>query len=187
MRCFLIFLSLSFFLQADDFIASGPVGEVVIKNMPDMVMIESELHGKTRTTALGNAYRQCSRYLAMIDSPIRYPILLQLPEWESKKRESTALLQMVVNEHLSLRDPKEKGLRINIVPPITVVSIAFRGSYTFENWEDAVQKLRDHLQKINVPPSGPPRHLLYSNPDWTPEFLRLSEAQIPIPANFQAP
>ncbi len=187
MRYFLIFLFAMSALCASDFLASGPTGEIVIKNIPELIVVESELHEKSHLPALSSAHRKCSRYLATVDSPLRYPFLLQFPDWDTKKRETSIFFQMLLNKHLALRDPKESGMRIRATPAMTVVSLAYRGAYTLEKWEEAVQELRDHLKKINTPASGPPRHLLYSNPDWTPEFLRLSEAQIPIPANFQSP
>jgi effector-binding domain-containing protein len=65
-------------------------------------------------------------------------------------------------------------------PPMTVVSIGIQGAYTWESYEQNLQKLQDWLQEhpeyVIV---GPPRRFFYNSP-MTAEAIKISEVQIPI-------
>jgi effector-binding domain-containing protein len=64
--------------------------------------------------------------------------------------------------------------------PMTVVSIGVRGAYTWESYEQNLQKLKDWLQQHpEYEIVGPPRRFFYNSP-MTPESAKISEVQIPI-------
>jgi hypothetical protein len=64
--------------------------------------------------------------------------------------------------------------------PMTVVSIGVRGPYTWESYEQNLQKLQDWLkQHPEYKIVGPPRRFFYNSP-MTPESTKISEVQIPI-------
>jgi effector-binding domain-containing protein len=68
--------------------------------------------------------------------------------------------------------------------PMTVVSIGVRGAYTWESYEQNLQKLKDWLQQHpEYEIVGPPRRFFYNSP-MTPEATKISEVQIPIELRY---
>ncbi|MEB3342131.1 heme-binding protein [Okeania sp.] len=64
--------------------------------------------------------------------------------------------------------------------PMTVVSIGVQGGYSWESYQQNLQKLKHWLaQHPEYEVVSPPRRLLYNSP-MTPEDLKRSEVQIPI-------
>lgn len=64
--------------------------------------------------------------------------------------------------------------------PMKVVSIGVQGAYSWESYEQNLQKLKDWLvQHPEYEVAGPPRRLLYNSP-MTPEYMKRSEVQIEI-------
>ncbi|NEN90826.1 MAG: ABC transporter substrate-binding protein [Okeania sp. SIO3H1] len=64
--------------------------------------------------------------------------------------------------------------------PMTVVSIGVQGAYSWESYEQNLQKLKEWLaQHPEYEVVSPPRRLLYNSP-MTPEDLKRSEVQIEI-------
>ena len=64
--------------------------------------------------------------------------------------------------------------------PMTVVSIGVGGAYTWESYENNLQKLKNWLQEHpEYEIAGPPRRFFYNSP-MTPEAIKISEVQIPI-------
>ena len=64
--------------------------------------------------------------------------------------------------------------------PMKVVSIGVQGAYSWESYEENLQRLKEWLaQHPEYEIAGPPRRLLYNSP-MTPEYLKRSEVQIEI-------
>ena len=75
---------------------------------------------------------------------------------------------------------EEKGVRIVDQPPQDWVSVAVRGTYTGERFDEACEKLRGWLAKeAEWEAVGEPRLLGFNSP-FVPSFLRYSEVQIPV-------
>jgi effector-binding domain-containing protein len=72
------------------------------------------------------------------------------------------------------------AVSVTETPPMTVVSIGLQGAYTWESYENNLQKLKDwlkeHPEYVIV---GPPRRFFYNSP-MTAEAIKISEVQIPI-------
>jgi hypothetical protein len=68
------------------------------------------------------------------------------------------------------------------VPPMTVVSIGVKGSYTMSTMLPALKKLEAWLKTEGREwvAEGQPRRLFYNNPMWRPGWTLNSEVQIPI-------
>jgi effector-binding domain-containing protein len=78
----------------------------------------------------------------------------------------------------------DPAVAVTDTAPMTVVSIGVCGAYTWESYEQNLQKLKDWLKQH--PESeivGPPRRLFYNSP-MTPEATKISEVQIPIAVRY---
>lgn len=72
------------------------------------------------------------------------------------------------------------AVTVTDTPPMTVVSIGVGGAYTWESYENNLQKLKNWLQQHpEYSIVGPPRRFFYNSP-MTPEAMKISEVQIPI-------
>jgi effector-binding domain-containing protein len=72
------------------------------------------------------------------------------------------------------------AVEVRDTSPMTVVSIGVGGAYTWESYENNLQKLKDWLQEHpEYEIVGPPRRFFYNSP-MTPEATKISEVQIPI-------
>ncbi len=74
----------------------------------------------------------------------------------------------------------DSQVMVRDTPPMKVVSIGVLGAYSWESYEENLQKLQEWLaQHPEYEVAGPPRRLLYNSP-MTPEYLKRSEVQIAI-------
>jgi hypothetical protein len=75
---------------------------------------------------------------------------------------------------------KDGEVQVIDIPANTVLSIAVRGAYTKQNWEENVAKLKRWLDNHkDWQAAGPSRYLGFNSP-FVPRFLRYGEIQIPI-------
>ncbi|HEX8916754.1 MAG TPA: heme-binding protein [Humisphaera sp.] len=75
------------------------------------------------------------------------------------------------------------NVRVADLPPVTVVSVTVRGSYSAKTVAETVGKLRAYVaaRPTEWEVAGPPRLLGYNSP-FVPWFLRVSEVQLPVRA-----
>jgi effector-binding domain-containing protein len=179
-RAFLFFLLSVISLRADDLLPCSELNQISVKTIPAYTAIEAEVSGNPET-AWESGFRQDTRYLARINSPFSYPILISYPEEGNANSSQTAtLVQLIVSAENQISVPKEKGLQIVQVPSTAVACYAYRGAYTSENYKLYLGKILAHLKEEGISQAGPPRHLLYSNTSWIPSWWRVSEIQVPI-------
>lgn len=128
-------------------------------------------------------FRKAARYVKAAGDEIRYPIIVNYPDWEKAEPESPTTLKvhLIMDPSGRFPMPREKDIGVVEVPEATVAGYAFQGAYTFENQRDALKKIRAFLQEEKIPAIGPPRVVYYSNVDWTMPMFLISEVQVPIP------
>lgn len=72
------------------------------------------------------------------------------------------------------------NVKVTDYPAMTVISAGIQGAYTWENYQNHLQKLQNWLaENPEYQIAGPPRRLLYNSP-MTPEQMKRSEVQIPV-------
>ena len=78
--------------------------------------------------------------------------------------------------------PKEiaQNIRVEDVPPMTVVSLGLQGSYSYQSYRENLEKLKNWLrQHREYEVVGEPRRFFYDGP-YIPDAIKRSEIQIPI-------
>ena len=120
---------------------------------------------------------------AAADFSLLYPLIVVYPDWEANPGQAAQrlLVQSILSPQPRFPEPREKGLRIVEIPALTVAAYAYRGPYTLDRFQKALTAIHSYLKAKNIPATGPPRHLYYSNVDWSLGWWRLSEVQVPIP------
>ena len=84
-------------------------------------------------------------------------------------------------------DPKDERVRIEDVPPMTVVAVGMRGPYKMGRMNKGITQLRDWLaQQSDWEAAGEPRTLFYNGPEASSRDL-WSEVQIPVRQVGSAP
>lgn len=163
------------------------LNEVSIRQIPAYNAIEAEITG-TVEKSWGKGFRQDARYLSTVTSPLLYPVLINLPDWEDHPPQpsGTMYVQLILKDEPNYGIPREKGLSVLSFPPRMVAYYAWEGPYNYENFTNALTKIRAELAHRGIPSSGPPRILIYRNPDWTLDRWCLGEVEIPVPDKISA-
>jgi hypothetical protein len=172
-------------LRGEDLLPMGEIDHVAVRELPAYTAIESEVLGPVETI-WEKAYRQDARYVAAVHGQPGWPVVVIYPDWETKPPEKSArlLVQLVLNTEINpdKLDTHTIGMKITAMPSATVVSCAYRGTYTLENFKAALARIEAYIQEKELKPIGPPRHLYFSNTAWTPSFMRVSEVEVPVAA-----
>lgn len=172
----------------EELISLAPLDEITIRRIPAFPVVDAEVIGDIEID-WEPALRKCARYAAQASQEFRRPVVIIYPEWETKEPQRSGKMQvrLLLDPRGKLPAPIHKGVGILEMPATYVAAYAYRGAYTRENLVRALTKIRKFLKERRITASGPPRYLLHSNTDWTPQWLRVSEVQVPIPNQAPAP
>jgi DNA gyrase inhibitor GyrI len=74
------------------------------------------------------------------------------------------------------------NIRIEDVPPMTVVSLGLQGGYDFDSYQQGLTRLKEWLaEHPSYRAISSPRRFFYDGP-YVPDPLKRSEIQIPVEA-----
>lgn len=177
-----LFVSGCGLVQKESWFPPSPLLEVTVRQLPAFQAIEAIGEGRVDRD-WDDGFRQNARYLATISSPLRYPVILSLPVWQEAEPQLKCefFVQLILPEQADYRAPREKGLALINSASGSVACYAWQGAYSYENMMRAHTKVREFLSAQRIPVSGPPRVLLYHNPDWMPQAWCVGEVQVPVP------
>lgn len=111
----------------------------------------------------------------------RYPsmTLKELPRGKPDEVGQVEVSFLYRNEDVRPKQVAE-GIKVEIHPSITVVSIGISGPYTYASYQENLAHLRNWLAKHpSYVVAGLPRRFFYDSP-FTPDAIKRSEVQIPI-------
>ena len=174
-------------MQKDSWIPPSVINEVIVRQLPAYNAIEAEVKGNLEHV-WNKGFRQDARYLSLVQSPLQYPVLINLPDWEDNPPApwGTFYVQLILKDEANYDTPQEKGLSVVSFNARMVACYAWQGPYTYDRFVSAVEKVRRTLKKRGIPVAGPPRILLHTNPDWSLSSWCIGEVQIPVPDNITA-
>ncbi|EAW37466.1 heme-binding protein [Lyngbya sp. PCC 8106] len=113
-------------------------------------------------------------------SPVetRYPISTLDPN--NTNREGEAWVSFLYRDTDTYPKEIADNIKVEDIPPMTVVSLGLRGSYDYRSYQENIKKLHNWLkQNPEYTIVGEPRRFFYDSP-FIPEALKRSEIQIPI-------
>jgi len=176
-----------------EFPPPGPVDKVMIKDYPTyrVARVKSGPTGLKRGT--NEMFGPLFNHIKRNDIPMTAPVEIGYSGQNEvvtgftrgaanpPEAESMAFLYGVATWGQVGADKADPRVVVEDVPPMTVLSIGVRGSYTESNMSAALEKLRLWLAKNpgRVRVTGPPRYLAYNSP-FVPGFLRYGEVQLPV-------
>ena len=147
-------------------------GERELKTLPAARWMRTE-SSKDYFSADNGLFMQLFRYIDSNKIPMTAPV-------EAGIRPGTMVFYL--DEASAKRaDLAETPLvKLSSVPERRVAAIGIRGSYSRENYEEALAELRAWLAKrTDVKPAGEP-YAVYWNSPFVPFFLKHSEVHIPV-------
>ena len=156
------------------------IGVIEIKQYPQYRAVTYTHSGDLRA-ATGAAFNPLFQHISSNQIAMTTPVEARYATTQgysgALSQAEVSFLYPAPNIAPSTTDP---AVAVTDTAPMTVISIGVRGAYTWESYEQNLQKLQDWLkQHPEYEIVGPPRRFFYHSP-MTPEATKISEVQIPI-------
>ncbi len=160
-------------------------GEIEVKRYPAYRAATVRRTGEL-SQAANRAFSPLFRHISANDVSMTAPVEIRYPlsTLEAKQGASPDDGEAYVSFLYRTTDiyPEQvaQGIQVEDMAPMTVVSLGYRGGYSFQSYEQGLQRLKVWLgkrQEYQV--VSPPRRLFYDGP-YIPDPLKRSEIQIPI-------
>ena len=156
-------------------------GQIEVKSYPAYRAATYGYSGELSQAAnagFGPLYNHISANEISMTSPVetRYPTTLESPG--SDRGEATVSFLYRSTDIT----PQETAQNIEVedIAPMTVLSIGLRGEYSYQSYQENLQRLRNWLnQHPEYAVVGSPRRFFYDGP-YIPDPLKRSEIQIPV-------
>lgn len=159
----------------EGFPAVGPIGKIVLKKYP--------AYRAARATAAEVGSSDSEMFRALFDHIKKNDIKMTAPVEMTYGADGEAPVDMafLYRQPTVGRPGADGDVEVVDLPPVTVLSVALRGSYSPENVKEALARLRGHLEHDapHLEAAGAPRLLGYNSP-FVPPFLRMAEVQLPV-------
>ncbi|MGA7936969.1 MAG: heme-binding protein [Kovacikia sp.] len=164
-----------------------PAAKIEVKNYPAYRCGTYRYQGplsQAANVAFGPLYSHISSNNIPMTAPVeaRYPLitLQENPTGATSDEKGQAEVSFLYRNRKVQPQQVAPGIKVEDQPPMTVVSIGFRGPYTFTSYQRNLQQLNNWLkQHPNYTVVGSPRRLFYDSP-FIPDTFKRSEVQIPI-------
>ncbi len=174
----------------------GPVGEVVVKDYPAYRAAFARVDADAATRGAGgrgdseaSLFQTLFRHIKDNDIPMTAPVEMAYASEAAgdgarpADTETGPRLMGFMYQNTRVGDVGSDGaVEVVDVPPMRVVSVTVRGSYSQRNYEAALAQLEGFLaEHPQYRRAGEARVLGYNSP-MVPWFARISEVQIPVTA-----
>ncbi len=156
----------------------GPVGEIIIKQYPAsrIAIVDRD----QRHQGSGGLFMPLFRHIEKNHIAMSSPVVMTYQD-SAQDRAVMASMAFVYPSEATGQLQTDGSVKVENVPPMTVVSIGVRGGYTASRFLKASGKLYLWLaeHKSQFTAAGQPRYLAYNSPFVPPPF-QFGEVQIPI-------
>jgi len=169
----------------------GPIGKVVVKEYPAyrLARVTSDRSGPN--AMFNPLFRHIQRNEIPMTAPVEMTYARPGPAGAATGRgdaggvrggtNSMAFLYQAPDVGRTGPDVVDPRVVVEDVPPMTVLSVAVRGDYTWANFDRGLTQLETWLAENpgQVRVVGAPRYLAYNSP-FVPWFLKVGEVQYPV-------
>jgi len=163
-----------------------PDGEIEIKHYPAYRAATVQVTGNL-AEASSQGFSPLFDHISSNDIAMTAPVETRYPAATLEVDADTSGEAVVSFLYRSLDIVPEavaQDVQVADMPPMTVLSLGMRGSYSYDNYTDGIQQLQAWLtEHPDYAIAGPPRRFFYDGP-FVPDFLKRNDIQIPI--NWQA-
>jgi len=157
-------------------------GEIEVKQYPAYraatVQVSGEL-ANAPSQGFSPLYRHISSNDISMTSPVetRYPTATLQADASSEGQADVSFLYRSLD---IVPEAVAQNVRVEEMPPMTVVSLGVRGGYDYGAYTKGIQRLQAWLtEHPEYVVAGPPRRFFYDGP-YVPDFLKRSDIQIPV-------
>lgn len=167
-----IFLPSASLLAVSEAYPRTAPGDLELKTLPAARWMRSE-SANDYFAADNGLFMKLFRYIDSNKIPMTAPV-------EAGIRPGTMVFYMDEASAKRTDLAETPQVKLSSVPERRVAAIGIRGSYSRENYEEALAELKAWLAKrTDVKPSGEP-YAVYWNSPFVPFFLKQSEVHIPV-------
>ncbi len=164
---------------ADILLPMSPVGQVWTKTVPSFqaAWIETE---EDPFKVLDHIDLKLKRFVARHDLDQIKPLVIELSdlEWEPGKGKVRFMVPLPPESRVPA--PEGEEISIDLWDGCPVVSLSFKGAYTWDNIRPRMKQLVEWIRTQNRVIEGRPRLLLYHHLAFRLDWMRCAELQVPV-------
>lgn len=158
----------------EGFPAPGEVGKVVVKSYP---AYRAARVTRDDVTGQDQMFGTLFKHIQQNDIKMTAPVEMT---YATDPKDGTTAMSFLYATPTMGTLGADGVVQVIDVPVARVVSMAVRGNYSRETFDEAVVSLREWLSKHpEFKPKGQPRYLGYNSP-FVPPFMRYGEVQIEV-------
>ncbi|HAC65331.1 MAG TPA: ABC transporter substrate-binding protein [Cyanothece sp. UBA12306] len=168
----------------EGFPSPTPPGKIEVKQYPGYRRATYRYQGEL-SQAANQAFYPLYQHISSNEISMTAPVETRYPSSTLDQNDSLNQLgeaQVSFLYRNSAIYPSEVAQNIEVqdVPPMTVVSIGLQGKYSYQSYQESLQRLKDWLtDHPQYQVVGQPRRFFYDGP-YTPDAIKRSEIQIPL-------
>jgi effector-binding domain-containing protein len=154
------------------------IGEIEIKSYPDYRAV-TYTHIGDSSQATRQAFDPLFQHISQNQIAMTTPVEARYQSNENRDHSHSEVSFLYSSPDI-VPTQVQSNVEVTDTAAMTVVSIGIQGSYTWESYQQQLNKLQNWLQQHpEYKVIGSPRRLFYNSP-MTPEALKYSEVQIPV-------
>ncbi|MCC6354526.1 MAG: hypothetical protein IT577_11610 [Verrucomicrobiae bacterium] len=166
-------------IGADVVLPMSPVGQVWTKSVPSFQAAWMATE-EDPFSALDRIDLKLKRFVAGHGLNQVKPLVIELPDlaWEPGKGKVRFMVPLPPDSRVLA--PEGEEISIDLLDECPVVSLSFKGAYTWENIRPRMRQIAEWIQAQNRVIEGRPRLLLYHHLAFRLDWMRCAELQVPV-------
>ncbi|MGF1515124.1 MAG: heme-binding protein [Elainellaceae cyanobacterium] len=157
-------------------------GEIEVKQYPEYRAATVQVTGNL-ANASSRGFSPLFRHISSNDISMTAPVETRYPavsEGGGSDTAGEAAVSFLYRSPDIVPQEVADNIQVEDIPPMTVVSLGTRGSYSFEEYTRGIQRLQAWLSEHpDYIVSGSPRRFFYDGP-YIPDPMKRSDIQIPV-------
>jgi hypothetical protein len=110
------------------------------------------------------------------------PLIIEFPDlgWTPEQHKGKVLFMVPLPPDSGILPPEGEEILVDLREECPVVSVSFKGPYTWENVAPHMKELAAWIKEQKKIIEGRPRLLIYHHLAFRPDWMRCAELQVPI-------
>lgn len=166
-------------VAADVVLPMSPVGQVWTKSVPSFqaAWLETE---EDPFAVLDKIDLKLKRFVARHDLDQVKPLVIEFPDlgWEPGKGKVRFMVPLPPDSRVPV--PEGEEILIDLWDGCPVVSVSFKGAYTWQNVRPRMMQIAEWIKTQNRVIEGRPRLLIFHHLAFRLDWMRCAELQVPV-------